>query len=453
MHKLKMTTKTQQFIYTLPTYYKLPTAITVAVTLPATLTIATNVQTNAHETAIQHTLKTISERGADIEMHLMRDGELTVFKRRKSNKWQCRFKMFNGRWICVSTKQIALDYAKTVASKIFDEARYRESVGLAPVKKTFTDIAQTCVQELRADIAAKTHKKIYVDYIGIIEKYFIPFFGEKHIQSIKQNNIAEFERWRNNKMGKAPKSSTLMNFASAFSRVVQTAVQYGWLSERIAIPKMSRKGEKGETRPAFTAEEIAKLQKFMIEWERNAQTDAEKSNRPLLCDYVNLLLMTGMRHGTEAMNIQWKHCEWYEVDGVKYLRIHVNGKTGARYLIAKHECIKVLQRLHSRQDDIKGKQLDLVFGRISKYIFRNEKLLRPRTFNGIFSKLMRDSGLMWNAQDQNRTLYSLRHTYATQELLSGTDIHTLAKQMGTSVRMLEQHYSKLTATMAAEKLA
>ena len=69
MHKLKMTTKTQQFIYTLPTYYKLPTAITVAVTLPATLTIATNVQTNAHETAIQHTLKTISERGADIEMH------------------------------------------------------------------------------------------------------------------------------------------------------------------------------------------------------------------------------------------------------------------------------------------------------------------------------------------------------------------------------------------------
>jgi hypothetical protein len=31
--------------------------------------------------------------------------------------------------------------------------------------------------------------------------------------------------------------------------------------------------------------------------------------------------------------------------------------------------------------------------------------------------------------------------------------HTLSKQMGNSVRMLEQHYSKLTATMAAEKLA
>jgi len=54
---------------------------------------------------------------------------------------------------------------------------------------------------------------------------------------------------------------------------------------------------------------------------------------------------------------------------------------------------------------------------------------------------------------QKRTLNSLRHTYATQELFAGTDIHTLAKQMGTSVLMLERHYSKLTATMAAAELA
>ena len=52
-----------------------------------------------------------------------------------------------------------------------------------------------------------------------------------------------------------------------------------------------------------------------------------------------------------------------------------------------------------------------------------------------------------------RVIYIPHYTYATQELLSGTDINTLAKQMGTSVRMLELHYSKLTATMAAEKLA
>jgi integrase len=47
-----------------------------------------------------------------------------------------------------------------------------------------------------------------------------------------------------------------------------------------------------------------------------------------------------------------------------------------------------------------------------------------------------------------------RHTYATLELIENrTDLHTLAKQMGNSVAMIERHYSKLTATMAAERLA
>jgi integrase len=64
-----------------------------------------------------------------------------------------------------------------------------------------------------------------------------------------------------------------------------------------------------------------------------------------------------------------------------------------------------------------------------------------------------DLDLVKGQAGTDRTLYSLRHTYATMELLSGTDIHTLARQMGTSVTMLEKHYSKLTATMAAEQLA
>ena len=59
-----------------------------------------------------------------------------------------------------------------------------------------------------------------------------------------------------------------------------------------------------------------------------------------------------------------------------------------------------------------------------------------------------------NQQGQTRTLYSLRHTFATFELLNNkTDIHTLSKQMGNSAAMIERHYSELTATMAAEKLA
>ena len=64
---------------------------------------------------------------------------------------------------------------------------------------------------------------------------------------------------------------------------------------------------------------------------------------------------------------------------------------------------------------------------------------------------MRGSEMSLEENRKNPTLYSLRNSYATQELFAGTDIHTLAKQMGTSMMMLERHNSKLTATMAVKK--
>jgi hypothetical protein len=38
-------------------------------------------------------------------------------------------------------------------------------------------------------------------------------------------------------------------------------------------------------------------------------------------------------------------------------------------------------------------------------------------------------------------------------VLAQKDMKISVKQMGTSISMLEQHYSKMTATMAAESLA
>ena len=54
---------------------------------------------------------------------------------------------------------------------------------------------------------------------------------------------------------------------------------------------------------------------------------------------------------------------------------------------------------------------------------------------------------------QNKTLYSLRHTYAAIKLMVGKDIHTLVKQLGNSAQMIEQYYVKLTTTLAKRSLA
>jgi integrase len=179
--------------------------------------------------------------------------------------------------------------------------------------------------------------------------------------------------------------------------------------------------------------------------------------RELLRDYVELLLTTGMRSGRESMNMLWRHIEWYQ-DGktdVRYLRIWVTGKTGGRWLIAKHRAVDVLKRLHSRQKAVYDIPFDRLFeSRAPQRIFVMADGHQPLRIDGTFKKLMRDSGLAMSQDGQMRTLYSLRHTYATLELLEKkTDIHTLAKQMGNSAAMIDRHYSKLTATMAADRLA
>jgi integrase len=66
---------------------------------------------------------------------------------------------------------------------------------------------------------------------------------------------------------------------------------------------------------------------------------------------------------------------------------------------------------------------------------------------------MRDSGLN-KGRSKARTLYSLRHTYAHLAILDeGIDVYKLSKQMGTSVKMIEQYYGHVTPAHVASQLA
>ena len=153
------------------------------------------------------------------------------------------------------------------------------------------------------------------------------------------------------------------------------------------------------------------------------------------------------------MPLRWKHLQWHYIGSKRYLRIWVSGKTGARYLIAKHEAVGVLEELFKWQKLPYTNLDEVIQAKLDRKIFIMPDGQMPHLLENIFRHLMKKSGLLKNGAGQNRTLYSLRHTYATQALANGIDIHTLAKQMGTSVMMIERHYSKLTAMMAADRLA
>ena len=68
-----------------------------------------------------------------------------------------------------------------------------------------------------------------------------------------------------------------------------------------------------------------------------------------------------------------------------------------------------------------------------------------------FASLLDYAGIPQERDGMARTIYSLRHFYATQRLSHETSPFLLARQMGTSVEMLEKFYGQtVTSQLAAE---
>jgi integrase len=177
--------------------------------------------------------------------------------------------------------------------------------------------------------------------------------------------------------------------------------------------------------------------------------------RLLLRDYVLILSNTGIRHGTEAENLKWQHVHIFEEKGKQYLEMSVSGKTGRRDIICRANTVKYLKRIHERCADINHLTFEqLLKAKLDKPVFRlsdgSVSLNLRQTFKAYLTKI---NLLVDPRTGQERTLYSLRHTYATFALLNdGMEIHTLAIQMGTSIQMIERHYSHLTPRLRKDML-
>jgi hypothetical protein len=217
----------------------------------------------------------------------LRDGDVVLYRRSRSLLYQCRYRLADGTWHRVSTRKASVEHAVAVACDLYDEARYRQRLGLAHRAHTFAQIAAITAAELRRKIDASSGKTSNHDYLSCIERYFVPYFGERHIEQLTNSDIVQFELWRDRQMQRKPKASTLNNFTSAWNKIIDTAVAQGFISERVPVPKLTARGEKGRTRPAFTEQELEQLFAFMDTWQTKGKFAVEKEIRPLLRDYID----------------------------------------------------------------------------------------------------------------------------------------------------------------------
>lgn len=384
---------------------------------------------------------------------VLNDGDLKLYKRARSKVWQATFNI-DGHWVRISTKCKDLDKAKKAAKDLMLDYQFRQKHQLPVVSKKFSDVARLAIAEMRKAMDADRGKKGYRDYIIVIEKYFIPFFSSMLITNIDYEKLKEFDRWRVEKMGHEPKASTINTHNSAMNRVFDEAVLRGFLSKS-HVPMLVNKGRDSERRPDFTLEEYRIMIGKFPSWIKKGRKGKSQEMRLLLFDYVLVLINTGIRHGTEADNLLWQHVHQFHEDGRAYLEMSVDGKTGRRDIICRSNTVRYLKRIHQRCSDINQMPFEqLLKAKVAKPVFRLSDGTVTRNLAQTFRAFLKDAGLLiCSRTGQARTLYSLRHTYATFALVrDGMEIHTLAKQMGTSILMIERHYSHLTPRLKKEML-
>ena len=380
-------------------------------------------------------------------------GLVSLFKRPGSNQWQCRFKLPIGKWHSTSTYQADLELAKHAAVAVYEQTMAKISQELSVKSTSFKQLAAEDLITMDVALKEGSGKAIFKDYKFVLNKYLIPFFGNYKLNQITPELVRDFESWRLSQMGRDPQASTKRTHATTYNRIIALAREKNLIADTYRVPLLDTHGSPGQTRPAFSKEEIDQLLAYMPSWELVGRSSRTREMRQLCRCYVEFLIYTGARPGTELNPMRWKHLQWHWIGDQRYLKIWLSGKTGPRYLIAKHLVVSSLERLIAwHQLPFKNLE-EVIAAKLDRLIFTFPKGVQPYNFNPQFENLLKECDLLKDVAGRNRSLYSLRHTYATFALAEGVDIHTLARQMGTSTLMIERHYSKLTPMMAAAKLA
>ena len=381
---------------------------------------------------------------------------IRLVRRGDSKKWQAHYKLDALKtWFRRSTNTADVKEATRIAERLWMKATFDQEDGRPVISRRFKPVAEVVLRRLDAEILAATAKPSARDYVSAIRLYLIPFYGNYNIDGIKPAVISEFHVWRRDSVGRELSGSAQNNHNAALNLIFDEAIERGYLTE-YARPATKNTGADSDRRAEFSHEELEAMMVHAPKFIADGRTARTKMIRELLAIYVPFMAATGMRAGTEAEFLEWRHIDVEVRDGQPVLHFRLQrGKLGARNFVAHNSCWLLLERLRQLSPDLVSMTLDEVLKkRLPHRLFRLSDGSVPDNWNKPFRQWLEGASLLnCPVTGKERSLYSLRHYYATQRLLEGIPIHDLSQQMGTSDLMITKHYSHLTSLMKAKQFA
>jgi len=208
-------------------------------------------------------------------------------------------------------------------------------------------------------------------------------------------------------------------------------------------------------RDEFTLEEYRHLHTVARSWVKAAIRPSSTWYRTVAYNFVLIMCNTGMRP-SEAKNLRWRDISTsQDREGRELVVLFVQGKGKSRKLVAPKsvgdyfERIREATRQYRRQAAGDGQAPEVEFTPEDRVFTTITGEPAKSLYQAMIEDLLVKAKLREGASGVPRSTYCFRHTYATFRLAEGVDVYFLAEQMGTSVKMIEEHYGHVNTVKHA----
>ncbi|MCF3946294.1 tyrosine-type recombinase/integrase [Acidiphilium iwatense] len=374
---------------------------------------------------------------------------LIIFRRAdvKHRNWYCRIKLPNAdRYKTFSLKTSDINAARDKAFDQDAEVRFSVKHDIPVFNKLFSQVAQefSAFQKERAEARQiSRHRWRVLD--SHIRSQLNRYVGTVQISQIGKDRWTSYPIWRQKngkgRSGGMVSEGTIRDEMATFRSILGYAARKHYIRES-QIPQDRLPMSKAR-REEFAPAEYRKLHMFARGWVKEARNSLNSWYRTVAYNFVLIMANTGMRP-SEAKNLQWRDVSVQtDKQGRPFVRLNVRGKGKHRHLVAASNVATYLDRIRAIT---KAKEP-------TDCVFTNEAGGPAATlYHSLVEGLLTDSGLLMSSSGSRRSTYCFRHTYATFRLTEGVDVYFLAKQMGTSVQMIEKHYGHVNPVKNADRI-